>query len=91
MSKMQKIDVEIKQLEKEIVRLKKLKNSLEKPKPKPLEEVDFNGLYKLALEYIDNFEKHKYYDDGDYKNCLFEELLSIVYDKDIWNWINKNS
>jgi len=81
MSKIQKIDVEIKQLEKEIVRLKKLKNSLENPKPKPLEEVDFDGLYKLALEY----------DDGDYKNCLFEELLSIVYGKALWNCINKNS
>ena len=62
-----------------------------KDMPKPLDNIDFKNIILHATNYIENLveEDGCHHEDCDCKYFMFETVMTTVYGKDIFDWINK--
>jgi hypothetical protein len=73
------------ELEAEVKRREKIRNA--PPAPLPNDEVDWEPVANLALDYINIIERNAR--AGDIKQYIFEAVITAVYGNDVWEWINK--
>jgi len=58
--------------------------------PKFVAEPDLTRLRKVCAEYISELYKHGRV-DSDMKQYIFEEAMTDLYGKDVFDWINAHS
>ena len=56
--------------------------------PKIISNPDFTKLINMAKEHIDNLA-HKFIIDEDADRYFYEEVMTSLFGKDIFTWINK--
>ena|SRR5579859_2002368 len=59
--------------------------------PKPPEDIDWSAVTKLAKDHIEQIANGKYHEDNDDKQWFYETVMTTVYGKNVFDWINKNS
>lgn len=60
-------------------------------KPKQLQDVDLTQLRVDAQEYLDFIDNdEEYHEDGldNYQQAVFERVMTTLYGREVWNWIN---
>jgi hypothetical protein len=59
-------------------------------KPKILENPDISRLVKICQEYMDFVDNdEEYYEDNDYDHYIFEEAMSTLFGKRVFDFINE--
>lgn len=74
------------QLEAELRRRREEKEKSERPRP--LQNPDWDRLIAQCEDYMD-FLYHHSYEEKDSDHYLYEAVLSTVYGRTVWIWINK--
>jgi hypothetical protein len=72
------------ELEKELERRKKEKESLKTPVP--LKKPDFTRLISTCQHNIKEIGEGR--SDTDTAHYIYEEAMTAVYGKDVWKWVN---
>ena len=59
-------------------------------KPKILENPDISRLVKICQEYMDFVDNdEEYYEDNGYEHYIFEEAMSTLFGKRVFDFINE--
>jgi len=59
-------------------------------KPKILENPDISRLVKICQKYMDFVDNdEEYYEDNDYDHYIFEEAMSTLFGKRVFDFINE--
>lgn len=62
-------------------------------KPTELVDIDFIGIKELCHVYLDLLASKNRSDDelADYRHYIFETLLTSIFGRDVWVYVNENS
>ncbi len=60
-------------------------------KPKPLDNINWDDVIAHANDIISDIDNGSYHEDNDDTQYMYEGVMTAVFGKDIFDWINKNT
>lgn len=86
MNKADKLKEQIGKLQAELDRIESTP-----PVPIPQDEIDWSQVINLAQEHIADIQECDYNEDDHNDHWFYDAVMTAVYGKDIFKWINNNT